>query len=141
MRDELKRRKHEKQSDHAEARNNYYELLEFIHTRYDHKRADDPNRTINLSPHESKLMHGEGDNLLRLPCELERRFLEILFVIIEDSWELPSGAQWIELLEFLKAFQSDSQLFVLDNPLNDCYKFFSKASQLFNFEEQFLHKC
>ena len=30
--------------------------------------------------------------------------MEILYVIIEDSWELPIGNQWIELLDFLDAF-------------------------------------
>ena len=66
--------------------------------------------------------------MLRLPVELERRFLEILYVIIVDSWEIPVSHQWIELLNFLNAFTAESQLYELDNPLKDCFKFFHKAS-------------
>lgn len=54
--------------------------------------------------------------------------MEILYVIIMDSWELPVGKQWIELLNFLNAFDAESQLYEQDNPLKDCFKFFHKAS-------------
>mgnify|MGYP006923013835 FL=1 len=63
-----------------------------------------------------------------MPVEIERRFLEILYVIIVDSWELPAGKQWIEILSFLHAFEVESQLYEQDNPLKDCFKFFHKAS-------------
>ena len=75
---------------------------------------------------------------MRLPVELERRFFEILLVILEDSWELPVGHQWIELLEFLRAFNWDSQLMFQDNELSDCFQFFNRASQLFDFEKEFI---
>ena len=47
-------------------------------------------------------------NILRIPVELEHRFLEVLQLIIVDSWELPLGYQWIELLEYLEAFTTQS---------------------------------
>ena len=78
------------------------------------------------------------EKILRLPVELERRFLEIVYVIIIDSWELPVGYQWIELLNFLRAFTADSQLYDEDNSLKDCFKFFTKASQLFKFEDELI---
>ena len=81
------------------------ELLEYIHTRYDHRRLDAPERAVELTAIEKKLTSGEnGNRILRAPVELERRFLEILYVIIEDSWELPTEGQWIELLDFLQGF-------------------------------------
>ena len=65
------------------------ELLEYMHSRYDPDRKDNPSKAIEVSAIDTKLM--SDNNILRLPVELERRFLEILFVIIEDSWELPQG--------------------------------------------------
>ena len=64
-------------------------MLEYIHTRYDPDRKDAPEKAIKLSAVEFKVI--KENNLLRLPVELERRFLEIVGMIIEDSWELPSG--------------------------------------------------
>ena len=29
--------------------------------------------------------------LIRVPCELERRFMDILHVILSDAWELPTS--------------------------------------------------
>lgn len=29
--------------------------------------------------------------LVRVPCELERKFMDILYVILEDKWEMPNG--------------------------------------------------
>lgn len=29
--------------------------------------------------------------LVRVPCELERRFMDILHVILSDAWELPTN--------------------------------------------------
>ena len=40
----------------------------------------------------------------------------------------------------MKAFQAESQIYEQDNPLQDCFKFFHKASQLFKFEDVFLRK-
>lgn len=82
------------------------ELLEYIHTRYDPKRLDNPERATEVNALDYKII--KEHKLIRTPVELERRFLEILFVIISDSWEIPEGHQWIELLEFLKAFTVES---------------------------------
>ena len=48
------------------------------------------------------------NNLTRVPVELERRFMEILYLILADGWHLPEGKQWIEVLEFLEAFSLHS---------------------------------
>lgn len=106
VRMELKKQKQKRHTTYSEAHNHYTELLEYIHTRYDPKREDAPERAIEVSALDQKIV--SELRLLRLPVELERRFLEILFVIISDSWELPIGGQWIELLDFLKAFEPES---------------------------------
>ena len=45
-----------------------------------------------------------------MPCELERRFMDILHVILSDAWELPTSQQWIEILVYLNAFDYSSQM-------------------------------
>ena len=65
------------------------DLLEYVHSRYDPERKDNLSKAIEVNALDTKLM--SDNHILRLPVELERRFLEILFVIIEDSWELPIG--------------------------------------------------
>lgn len=75
--------------------------------------------------------------IVRVPCELERRFMDVLHVILSDAWELPSGKKWIQILDYLNAFDISSQMCSQDNPLRDCYHFFKKASQLFDFEKVF----
>ena len=87
VREELKRRKQDTFMKHNEARHFYNELLEFVHCRYNPQRSDNPSKAVKVSPLEQKLI--SDNRILRLPVELERRFLEVLFVIIEDSWELP----------------------------------------------------
>ena len=82
------------------------ELLEFIHTRYDPKRQDNLDRATEVNALDYKII--KENKLIRTPVELERRFLEIVYVIISDSWEIPEGYQWIELLEFLNAFTVES---------------------------------
>ena len=106
MRDELKRRKHDTYVKQVESRHNYIELLEYVHSRYDPKRRDNPIKAVEVNAIDAKLI--SEHKVLRLPVELERRFFEILYVIIEDNWELPSGKQWVELLEYLNAFNADS---------------------------------
>ena len=64
--------------------------------------------------------------------------MDILKMMIEDNWILPTGSEWIDLLNFLDTFKQESHIFENDNHLNDCFGFFRKVSQLFNFEEQFL---
>lgn len=135
VRDELKRRKHEKYLRQVEARQHYSDLLEYVHSRYDPERPDNPHKALEVSAIDAKKI--SEHKIMRLPVELERRFFEILFVIIEDNWELPVSSQWIELLEYLKAFNLESQLVGLDNELQDCFKFFLRASRLFGFEEEF----
>lgn len=66
--------------------------------------------------------------------ELERKFLEVMQMMIVDNWNLPKSHQWIDLLNFIDAFSQDSQLYDNDNALKDCFRFFRKVSQLFNFE-------
>ena len=136
MRDELKKRQHEQKLQVHVARHNYNELLEFIHTRYDPDRLDNPSRSVQAKTNKAKVAPENAS--LRLPVELERRFLEILLVIIDDSWELPHGCQWIELLAHLKAFEWSSQMMTQDNEFSDCFRFFHKASQLYGFEREFM---
>ena len=132
MRDELKRRKRERWEEFRRARHSYHELLEFIHTRYRPERPDAKERATSVSAQEKKVI-GEHE-LKRVPVDLERRFMEILFVLLEDGWQLPRGYQWIEVLEFLQAFNPQSQLFGQDNALKDCWHFFSRVAHLLNFE-------
>ena len=106
VREELKKRKQTKYLSYSEAFHNYNELLEFIHTRYDPKRKDNEERAIEINAIDQKIIN--DNKMLRLPMELERRFLEILYVILVDTWELPVGQQWIELLHFLNAFTHES---------------------------------
>lgn len=106
VRQELKRRKQQKYSSHYDAHQNYHEILEYIHTRYEPTRKDKPERAIEINPFDQKIINEH--KMLRLPVELERRFIEILYIIIVDSWELPLGSQWIDLLNFLNAFSQDS---------------------------------
>ena len=73
--------------------------------------------------------------VLRVPCELERKFLDILHLILLDAWDIPSPAQWISIMEFLNAFDYSSQMCGQDNILKDCYMFFFKAAKLFGFEQ------
>ena len=75
-----------------------------------------------------------------MPCELERRFMDILHVILSDAWELPTSQQWIEILVYLNAFDYSSQMCGQDNVLKDCFRFFLEASKLFGFEKQFKRK-
>ena len=135
MRDELKRRKRERCEEFRRARLSYHELLEFIHTRYQPERPDAKERAVTVSALDKKII-GEHE-LKRVPVDLERRFMEILHVILEDGWQLPRGYQWIEVLEFLQAFTQQSQLFAQDNALKDCCTFFRRVSQLLNFEQEF----
>jgi len=46
VRQELKRRKQQKYSSQYDAHQNYYEILEYIHTRYEPTRKDKPERAI-----------------------------------------------------------------------------------------------
>jgi len=82
---------------------------------------------------------GEG-KLIRVPCELERKFLDILHLILTDKWEIPSGSQWISILNYLNAFEQSSQMRRLDNVFRDCYRFFLKAAKLFGFTKHFKAK-
>ena len=89
MRQELKRRKQEKFSYYHESRAIYKEMLEYLHTRYDPRRTDAPERAVKPTPFDQRLM--TEYNILRIPVELEYRFLEMLKLLIVDSWELPLG--------------------------------------------------
>ena len=87
VRDEFIRRKQQKYSTCYDAHQNYHELLEYIHSRYDPLRKDAPERAAEINPFDQKVI--SDHKMLRLPVELERRFLEILYMIIVDSWEIP----------------------------------------------------
>ena len=89
LREELKKRKKNQYHDYWHTRHIYTEMLEYMHTRYDPDRLDNPTRSLELAPYEKKLMT-EQENI-RAPVELERRFLEILYLIIKDSWQIPKG--------------------------------------------------
>ena len=67
----------------------YWELLEFIHTRYSPFRADDPSKKkLIITPEEFKCM---DLGIKRLPTELERRFFDILYLIVADWWRVPDA--------------------------------------------------
>ena len=73
-----------------------------------------------------------------MPCELERKFLDILHFILVDEWEIPEGAQWISIMKYLGAFEPNSQMNANDNYLQDCRNFFILVSEIFDFEDEFL---
>ena len=126
VRDEMKRRKKERFEDFKRARYSYHELLEYIHTRYQPERPDARERANPVSATDKKII--TENDLKRVPVELERRFMEILYVILEDGWQLPRGYQWVEVLEYLQAFHQHSQLFLQDNALKDCFNFFQRVA-------------
>jgi len=59
----------------------------------------------------------------RLPCELERRFFDILYIIVKDWWYVPDSSQWIEIIKQIGGFEPDSEL-MKDTVLKDCFEFF-----------------
>ena len=136
VRAEMKKKMKIRYERFKNGRISYQELLEYIHTRYQPERPDCKERSIEVDAFDKKLIR--ENNLTRVPVELERRFMEILYLILADGWHLPEGKQWIEVLEFLEAFSLHSQLMSQDNALKDCYHFFLLASQLFGFEEDYL---
>jgi hypothetical protein len=74
----------------------YSELCEFVHTRFEPLRTDCPERKKQvISQAEFDAM---DRGVKRLPSELERRFMDILYLIASDWWLVPSGAQWVEIL-------------------------------------------
>ena len=55
---------------------------------------------------------------------LERQFLEIMYIILEDGWQVPQGGQWLDILDYLNVFDPESQMCLEDNDLRDCFYFF-----------------
>ena len=51
--------------------------------------------------------------------------------------DIPRGSQWVDLIEFIGAFEQSSQLYSQDNELKDCYRFFSKVAKELNFSQEF----
>jgi len=41
--------------------------------------------------YESQQKKIRETRLVRVPCDLERKFMDILYVILEDKWEMPNG--------------------------------------------------
>ena len=119
----MKHRNHIEKMKLTDVQAQYMELLEYIHTRYRPTRPDNPGRAVELSPHDANASHG----IKRLPIEMERRFLDIVLVIIKDKWEVPEAEHWIQILDFIELFKSNSPLFA-ENPLNDCHRFFHLCS-------------
>ena len=74
----------------------YWELLEYIHTRYNPMRQDDPSRKQDLNEAEFEAIVVNG--MRRLPSELERRFFDILYLIAQDWWLVPDEKQWIDIM-------------------------------------------
>lgn len=67
----------------------YWELLEYIHTRYAPFRQDDPSkRQLVISAEQFQCME---EGVKRLPSELERRFFDILYLIVADWWRVPDA--------------------------------------------------
>ena len=56
LREELKKRKKNQYADYWHTRHIYTEMLEYIHTRFDPDRLDNPSRALELAPYEKKLM-------------------------------------------------------------------------------------
>ena len=89
VRQEMKKKMKTRYERFKNGRIVYQELLEFIHTRYSPDRADCKERSIVVQAYDKKLIR--ENNLTRVPVELERRFMEILYLILEDGWNLPEG--------------------------------------------------
>lgn len=102
VRAEMKKKMKIRYERFKNGRISYQELLEYIHTRYQPERPDCKERSIEVDAFDKKLIR--ENSLTRVPVELERRFMEILYLILADGWHLPEGKQWIEVLEFLEAF-------------------------------------
>lgn len=118
---EMKKLKDKAEKMYAEARQVYVELLEFVNSRYNADRKDCPARSVKLTKFEKQQIVKLG--LKRMPVELERRFMDILMLLLKDDWTIPEKAEWMDVLEFLDAFDVESPIFV-DSPLRDCYHFF-----------------
>lgn len=103
--------------------NIYKELLEYIHSRYCPRRPDNPTRQRKISLEENIAL---DSGVKRLPCELERRFFDILYIIVKDWWYVSDGNQWIDILRQIGAFEPESEL-MRDNVLRDGYEFFRLA--------------
>ena len=71
-----------------------------------------------------------------MPCELERRFFDVLYIIVKDWWYVPDGEYWVEILRQIGAFEPKSEL-MRDTALRDCYEFFKTAGRMLCFEKEF----
>ena len=98
----------------------YCQLLEYIHSRYQPQRPDNPSLRRITSIKENEAIEV---GVKRMPCELERRFFDVLYIIVKDWWYVPDGGQWVEILRQIGAFEPDSEL-IRDTALKDCYEFF-----------------
>jgi hypothetical protein len=116
---------------------NYNELLEYIHTRYKPDRPDNPNRKHELDTYELLAL---DNGCSRLPTELERRFMDILYLIVSDKMQVPVGGQWMKILDFLNAFDIQDSELILDNEVSDTYVFFSIVARMLDFSDLFQQK-
>ena len=66
----------------------YSELQEYIHSRYMPKRPDNPERKRITSIKENEAIE---KGVKRLPCELERRFFDVFYIIVKDWWYVPNS--------------------------------------------------
>ena len=109
----------------------YQELLEYIHTRFSPLRPDNP--ALAKSSMTTAELDAQHLGVKRVPSELERRFFDILYLIVADWWLVPSPEQWVEIMAQIGCFHPESEL-NQDTPLRDTLNFFTKAAQLLGFE-------
>ena len=115
----------------------YMELCEFIHTRFHPQRPDNPQLRKSIITTEE--IEAQKMGIKRVPSELERRFFDIVFLIVQDHWEVPGADEWLKIVEQIGAFAENSEL-VNDNCLGDTHEFFKEAARLLGFTRQYAER-
>lgn len=96
----------------------YWDLCEYVHTRYQPERLDNPSLRQEIISMAEFDLREQG--VRRLPTELERRFLDVFYLIVMDWWKVEERMQWLEILKIVGCFLPKSEL-IQDNVLRDSY--------------------
>ena len=74
----------------------YLQLLKWIKERY----LDERHSVLEEAPDLFNLPVTiiKDEKISRVPCELERKFLDIVHLLLVDAWELPTSKQWITIM-------------------------------------------
>ena len=69
----------------------YKRLLKFVKNRYLNKRLRHLEAAPELLSYEREQTKIKEGKLVRTPCELERKFMDIVHLILIDAWESPTS--------------------------------------------------